>query len=193
MDWFILASGPSLTQNDVDLLKDKNVIAINDNYKLAPWAKVLYACDAHWWVWHKDSVRDFKGELWTQSESWSDDQRKEVSHLNIKTITSKGGAGLSTDPDIIYQGANSGYQAINLAYHFGAKRIILLGYDMQNTGGKSHWFGEHPNGVSPKYNSIIPFFQTIADQLPSLDLEVINCTRETQLECFAKSSLEDVL
>ncbi|MGA4815964.1 hypothetical protein ACPA9J_15885 [Pseudomonas aeruginosa] len=29
----------------------------------------------------------------------------------------------------------------------GAKRIILLGYDMQKTNGQSHWHGDHPKGL----------------------------------------------
>ena len=55
-----IASGPSLTQDQVDQVKGLNTIAINDAYKLAPWANILYACDYQWWDWHK-GVPDFKG------------------------------------------------------------------------------------------------------------------------------------
>ena len=57
-----IGGGPSLTQSQVAACKDREwgghkvrVIAINDAYKMAPWADVLYFCDDKWWQWrHKD-------------------------------------------------------------------------------------------------------------------------------------------
>ena len=46
-----IASGPSLTQADVDYVRGKaRVIVVNNGYLLAPWADVLYAADARWWM-----------------------------------------------------------------------------------------------------------------------------------------------
>jgi hypothetical protein len=60
-----IASGPSLTQQDVDHCRSKGkVYAVNNVHTLAPWADVLYACDQAWWDEHK-SVPDFPGEKWT--------------------------------------------------------------------------------------------------------------------------------
>jgi hypothetical protein len=56
-----IGGGPSLTRDDVDYCRGKAfVIAINDAYKLAPWADALYACDGLWWRWHK-GVPSFDG------------------------------------------------------------------------------------------------------------------------------------
>lgn len=41
---------------------------------------------------------------------------------------------------------NSGQRAIQLAAHFGAERIILLGYDCSLENG-THWHGNHPDGL----------------------------------------------
>lgn len=194
--WVIIASGPSLTKEDVELTRGQNVIAINDNYRLAPWANILYACDPQWWKWHEDKkdLLEFKGEKWTQTQSWTEDDKKHFiakHHLNF--IESKNDIGISQDPKIIYTGSNSGYQAINLAYHFGAKQIILLGYDMQATGGKRHWFGDHPNKVVSGWHKWIPFYQQMAADAERLGLEIINCTRKTALHCFRRDQLENVL
>jgi hypothetical protein len=181
----LIASGPSLTQADVDYCKNKaRVIVINDNYKLAPWADVLYACDPMWWEWH-NGVPGFEGCKITQD-------KKSAKKYYLDHIQSARKPGLSLHPSTIHTGANSGYQAINLAYHFGAKKIILLGYDMQ-IGKRSHWFGEHPNGVRSNYTDFLHHFKTIAAQLPALDLEIINCTRVTALNCFPTANLESVL
>lgn len=165
------------------------VIAVNDNYKLAPWADYLYACDPQWWDWH-EGVKDFKGVRITQVSSDSD--RKNVAKYGLEFVESKKLPGLSTDGVTIHQGQNSGYQAINLAYNLGAEVVILLGYDMQ-LSGKTHWFGDHPNNVRSNYNDFIDSYKTIAKQLPSLKLEIINCTRVTALNCFKMMSLESAL
>ena len=48
----------------------------------------------------------------------------------INQLKSVAQPGLSRTQGVIHQGKNSGYQALNLAYLLGAKRILLLGYDM---------------------------------------------------------------
>ena len=75
----------------------------------------------------------------------------------------------------------------------GAKRIILLGFDMQPTNGLQHHFGEHPNKVKSPYATFLAAFKTIAKQLPSLDLEIINSTRITALTCFEKMNINQIL
>lgn len=182
--WAIIASGPSLTKEDVDRVKSLNVIVINDNYKLAPWADILYACDPQWWDWH-DGV-DFKGKKYTQDKESAD-------KYGLNYIEGVNEYGLSESPKKIHTGSNSGIQAINLAYHLGAREIILLGYDQQATGGKSHWFGDHPNGVVSNWSKWTGLYADVAKHAEELGLKIINCTRETSLTCFTRKSLEDVL
>lgn len=146
---------------------------------------MLYACDLKWWDWHKGAA-EFKGRKITQDKGAAE-------KYPVEYIESLAEDGLSTDPDIIHQGCNSGYQAINLAYHFGAKRIILLGYDMQFTRGESHWFGDHPDGIKSSYGDWIGKYNTLARHAHNLELEVINCTRITALTCFPRESLESAL
>jgi hypothetical protein len=86
---------------------------------------------------------------------------------------------------------NSGFQAMNLALHFGVKRILLLGYDMKFAkSGASHWFGDHPDNTRSNYHRWLPNFETAAKQ--NL-VEIINCSRDTALEAFPRMSIEDAL
>lgn len=95
---------------------------------------------------------------------------------------------------MIHEGGNSGYQAINLAFHAGVRRIVLLGYDMQRTGGRSHWFGDHPGrlNVASPYERWVRDFASIAADLEAEGVEVINASRETALECFRRAPIETV-
>ena len=187
--FFLIASGPSLTQSDVDAIRGKGtVIAINDNYLLAPWADYLYFCDPKWFQWHKDKPEfiHFKGQIYTQDKKTAEDN----GYTYIESVSAQ---GLSESPERIHQGSNSGYQAINLAYHLGAEKVILLGYDMQTTDGKAHWFGHHPDKVVSNHKSFARHFDSLADHAKRLNLEIVNCSRQTALTCFERKPLETVL
>ena len=99
--------------------------------------------------------------------------------------------GLNKEPGFISAGGNSGHQALNLAYHLGPKRIILLGFDM----GGEHWYKDRPdqfNKPSP-FEQWIENFQFIANDLNNEGVEVFNCSTNTSLDCFEKVPLEKLL
>lgn len=162
---------------------------MNSSFRLAPWADVLYACDAPWWSTYLHQVRQqFFGELWTQSTQARD-------QYGVHWMPSNKQPGLSDAPGVIADGGNSGHQAIGLAHQFGASRVVLLGYDFQRTYGKSHWHGDHPRplgnlGDLPKW---IARMNQLAVDARAQGMEIINCTRETALKCFPRAPLEDAL
>lgn len=160
------------------------VIVINDNWRLVKGSDVLYACDLKFWERYHDEI-DFPGARYTQDKT-------AAARYGLNWVEGRiNGIGLCRDPGAIHTGQNSGYQAINLAYHLGARRIALLGYDLQLTGGKTHWFGDHPRGLSnPRaVSSWVKNFTPLAEDLEAEGVEVINCTRETALDCFPRMEL----
>jgi hypothetical protein len=178
----------------VSYLKGKaKIIAVNDNWRMAPWAEILYAADAKWWRYYGYS-REFLGQRWTQhnnGSTWAEEARK----VGIRVIRSANLDGVSTDPRIIHLGGNSGFQAINLAIHTGAKRILLLGFDCIAVGPKSHWFGHHPPELqrdSP-YALFRDAFRKTAPQIQELGVDVINCSRMTTVDAFRKARLQDII
>ncbi len=182
-----IGTGPSLTQEDVDFCRDKaHVIAINDAYKLAPWAEVLHAADAKWWTWHK-GVPEFAGLKYAL-------QAGAGRFKGVQVLRTLGRDGLSSDPTGLKIGFNSGYTAIGLAVHFGASKIVLLGYDMgRSAKGLRHYFGNHRDGSEPPYASCLKAFQTLPKPLAALGVEVVNASRSTALTCFPRVSLEAAL
>ena len=181
--YFICASGGSLTQEDIDYIKGKGtVIVINNTFQLAPWANMLYACDAAWWKAYPEAM-EFKGRK--ASVTFKSD-RVELWPMN----GSLNGLG----DEVIHTCGNSGHQAINLAYLEGAKEIILLGYDMQVTKGLNHWHGNHKRGLLNKecYKGWIAHMNILAQQIKAKGVKVINASRETALTCFERKKLEDI-
>lgn len=176
--WVCLGTGPSLTADDVDACRGRaRVIAVNDAYKLAPWADVLYAADAKWWRWH-EGVPGFTGWKYTiepQQESWP----------GLGVFKNTGSDGLERDRGGLRTGFNSGYQAINLAVHLGAARIVLLGYDMRG----QHFFGKHPDDTVPPFAISLPLFQTLVRPLADLRVTVVNASRDSAITAFPRASL----
>ena len=183
----ILGGGPSLTVEDVEYVRDKaRVICVNNSYTLAPWAFALYAADAHWIEWH-DGAPSFKGM------KFSIESHDTTTRPGWTALRNTGFEGLETEPKAIRTGFNGGYQAIGLAYHLGAKRVILLGFDMQSdANGRCHWHPEHPDGKVSPYAQFIGAFDTIVQPLKSAGVEVINCTPGSALTCFPSMPLRDV-
>lgn len=88
---------------------------------------------------------------------------------------------------------NSGACAISFAISLGAKRVYLLGYDCQKTGGKAHWHDDYPKlGNAESIGAWPDEFKKVAAFAHKQKVEVVNCSRETALTCFPRASLEDV-
>ena len=181
-----LGCGPSLIPADVEACRGRaRVLAVNDAWRLAPWADVLYACDARWWR-HYQGVPAFHGLKFGLEP---------VIYRDVQTLQDTGPEGLEVEPTGLRTGRNSGYQAINLAVHLGARRILLLGYDMQRTGGAAHFFGEHPEGLrqpSP-FETFLAAFPTLLGPLATLRIDLVNCSRHTALTSVPGGVLADWL
>jgi hypothetical protein len=93
-------------------------------------------------------------------------------------------------------GSNSGHQAIHMAYHLGATRIVLLGYDFKSSGSGTgqHFFGEHPEPLKTghDYKRWLASMQILANDLNAAGVEVINCTRDTAITCFPRAHIAEI-
>lgn len=136
----IIGGGPSLSGFDFTKLRGRGyyVIAVNNAYKVAPWADLCFFADARWWRHHKSELLNFEGSLVTSTAD-----HKTVQHSRLVRLQREYNAPLSEDPTKV-SGHDSGTMAVNLAYLMGARRIVLLGFDMTfEEGGPTHWHDEH--------------------------------------------------
>jgi len=191
----ILGGGPSLTRQDVDYCKGKaKVVAVNNAYLLAPWADLLYACDFDWWALHHIRTNAFSGQKWTCSKDASD-------KYGLNLIGYNYASSVSFTPGLIHlggtngPGGNSGFQALNLAVLFGAKRILLLGFDMGTQPHKTHWHDGHPGLLdkASNYAEFIAAFDSAFYDLHKAGINVINCSRASKLLCFRKEIIANVI
>lgn len=187
----IVATGPSVAAARLEQLEGTvATIAVNDAWRLTPWAFALYACDRQWWEVHGDAVAaGFNGECWTQDAETA--RARGIRHIPGDLHK----PGLSADPALIHCNAHSGAQAINLAVHWGARRLILVGFDMAPDGRREHYFGPHPRPLrngSP-YQVFLKKYPAIAKDLQAIGAEVWNASPRSALTLFPRVTLEDAL
>lgn len=165
------------------------VITVNSTWRLAPWADVHYSSDHDWWEVHIRQMRRVcAGQFWTGHPTYTEPDVQRCPY-------DKRGRGLSTKAGVINWGGNSGYCAIGLAHQFGARRIVLLGYDQCAHDGAGHWHEDHPDNIRKAFNWPMwhQRFEDLAADAKRMGVEIINCSRFTALRCFEQMSLEAAL
>lgn len=172
-DWsdgwtYVIGAGPSLLGFNFEVL-DGHTIGAN---KSAFEAKTdtLATMDWKFAEGYAQEIADFKGD-------------KYIGIMNIgKVVYSEGATylktvregSLSTDPTLIV-GLNSGYAALNVAFLKGAKKIGLLGFDMQIDSVK-HFHGgyEWDKSKGASYNSWARRFKFAKTKLEEHGVQVVN-------------------
>lgn len=171
----ILASGPSMSAAVAETVRthaDVRVIAVNNTFKLARWADVLYAADERWWTKYHAETTGFLGlKVCAEQTPFPD----------VLLIDQTGGGG-------------SGYGALaKIAVPAGCVRVLLCGFDMH--GG--HWHAKHEaplrNAGEGIYRKWMGQFEALAPELAKRGVEVLNCTPGSALKCFPAVSLDAAL
>lgn len=182
--WLVIATGPSLTRSDCDTLRGLcKTIAVNNAVFYTPWADILYAGDAAWWKVYAKDIMWFKGER--------------VTHQAYLRTRKFGGDGRFRR-----FGGNSGHQALQYAVHAGAKRVALIGFDHQRTGGRAHCHVDHKrhNDVDGEMVTLgnaacldywVKIMNCSAKDAKRAKIEIINLSRKTALTCFPQVTVEE--
>jgi hypothetical protein len=160
---------------------------------------VVYACDARWWRHYgAECAAVCGGELWAgygpSDSDWEYVPAQVMRRLRFIEVAIHD-EGLSMNPARVNGGLNSGYQAIGLASLWGCRALVLLGYDMQKTGGETHFHGQHPHPL-PNLGDLPEWRRRMVQlgiDLRGRGVAVLNATRATALTCFERASLDEAL
>ena len=152
-------------------------------------ADVLYWTDIRFYTWYKNEVDNYKGLKFAMKGG--------SQYTNDIKILRKGKPyGLETDSDVLSHGFNSGYAAINLAYHLGAKKIILLGFDMANDGTQTHFHDGYPTrpaGDRIYQDKFLPGFKQLNTDLKEKGISVYNASAHSRITVFPKITIDQAL
>lgn len=173
----IMASGGSMSADVAETVRQSGVpsIAINDTYKLASWANLLYAADVGWWGANPAALALPATKVCCIGDG------KQAPPAGVNCLRMTGTAGLETDPSAVRTGCNSGYQAVQVAFHAGAARILLCGY---NYGGPN-WHGKHKaplrNTSDGAYVTWRRLFEQLVREVEQRGTVIVNCTSNSSL------------
>lgn len=195
---FIIGGGPSLEGMDLTSIHSRRVIGVNDAYTLGKWVDICFFGDYDWWTKHnKDwiqpdsspghaGLKKFGGLVVTNAERCRQDSGVLVMSRRPK--------GLHLQAEYLGWNANSGAAAINLAIILGAKKIVLLGFDMKlGNKGQMNW---HKNKKAKPNPGLFDKFQTGFAELKKgidklrPDAEVVNATPNSDLTIWPMVELK---
>ena len=205
----IVGTGPSLSQEQIDYINEASadnrcrVFGVNNAFKVID-LDVLLSCNPEWWDYYADDP-----DLFSAMDQWTWDL-KTADKYDLNHIKGKWGDSICTDPEYIHYGHSSGFQIINLAYHYGIREFILVGYDMKYGEGYNnkkriagtgrHFFGEYPKELLhwPKVgdnNEFVGLLEKVYKKIDceELGIRIINCSPGSALDFFEVAKLEDVL
>lgn len=167
------------------------ILAIKENYRLCPTADVVYGCDGPWWR-SRHGLPDFPGAKLAHDTAVCAMYR-DVHKIEIDDVD----RFLFAVPGRIGSGGNSGFQALNIAAQFGARKILLVGFDM-HTGAGVHWYGMNTwnmanNPGDPQLMKWRSAFASQAVVLRKMGVEVVNASPDSAIRCFPIRSVEETM
>lgn len=184
-------------------LKNKHVIAVNIAFMIGTWIDMVFFGDNGFFLKYQKQIAAFSGirvscNPLVYKHDWVKYLAKDKNKLK----------GISDNPQLVSWNSNSGAAAINLAVHAGAKRIFLLGFDMDlDENGKQHWHDEYLKGgfvvmkkgekkgkaVNLPFIMHLKCFPVIAQDLKVKGVEVINVNPDSKIKVFKKLTLKEAL
>lgn len=187
---FIVAPGSSLTDFDFKRLEKHHVIVIN---RVAEHVK----------KWDLVSFIDVE-YTYNNIEYWKkifDGRPVYTDHmpntgtmgLNLQIYQPSNLFGFSMIPPRVSTGSNSGYAALNIAYHKGARNIYLLGFDGECLNGKRYFF-DYEEKVAPGLHPDYKFIDWSGFKLEAPeDLKITNCSLNSWISAFPKKDINEIL
>ncbi len=188
----IVASGPTATSvNLAQAIGRTKFVAVNNSWKLSPWADYLFAADYKWWS-GCGGCPDFVGWKVTTDRRAGETREWDLLRLVAKLADDR----IQTTGTVVGWGGNSGFQALNMVVLFGCKRIILVGYDATIKHGL-HWHEAYSSAAdNPTPNKTLRWQRSIdgaAAPLAQIGVSVINCSGISRLRRYSKMTYEDAL
>ena len=181
-------------------IHDKHVIGINSAYLIGDWIDMIFFGDKGWWLSNRERLAKFLGLKVSCHPKIGEGQfaTEQIKFILKDRSHTK---GLSPNSNMVSWNLNSGAAALSVAANTGAKRIILLGFDMRlGANNKQHWHALYGSAkrtnINPRklpFNRHLRGFPAIAEDAKQRDIEILNACPESKIDCFRKVTVKEVL
>lgn len=196
---------PEVYSSYMQPIHDKHVIGVNVAYRIGRWIDVVFFGDFRFFQAHKHALAEFPGLKVCCNARINNPRYDWVKYVGHDKEHKK---GISYDRRKVSWNGNSGAAAISLAANMGAKRIILLGFDMKvkDDDSTQHWHtlykGLHPQAGKTGHNKKVrslPFarhlkgFEFIHKDARKQGITIINACPDSAITQFKKLSVKQLL
>lgn len=200
---WIIGGGPSIREQfDVpdgedpapymEAIHNRHIIGVNMAYRLGNWVDMMFFGDMTFLhKGYKEDMLEFPGTKVTSNSGWKRQKPWVKARVKYVPRDMRKRVGISEKPGHLSWNNSSGASAINLAYHMGARKIYLLGFDM-HAPGASHWHTLYGKKKVPFHRHLAAFPKIQQDAL-RLGVEIINISPTSKIKAFEKATLKEVI
>ena len=178
---FILATGPSLNETNLDLVRDEIKFGVNTLYRHPIKCQYMCVADAKYWeAYREDFLNTVEAPIFSSFE----------------------------EPAAFYLDGMKGtvvFLALDVAYIMGFSEVYLIGCD-HSGGGAAHFDTVDSSPIDKvdvyhgtsrvsgvrNYNSVFEGYEKFKKLYESNDRKLVNCTVGGCLDVFPRANLEDI-
>jgi hypothetical protein len=199
-------STPAAYSPYMSAIHDRHIIAINVAYLIGTWIDMVFFGDNRLYITHRENLAQFPGLKVACNPKLRSPRYQREENIKYVPRDKQHKLGISDNPCTVSWNHNSGAAAISVAANMGARRIILLGFDMKlSEDGKQHWHSLYRVRRMKGRNEVkaplihLPFkrhlrcFPHIAKDARRRGIEIINASPDSAIENFRKLSVNQIL
>jgi uncharacterized Rossmann fold enzyme len=193
---YIVGGGPSAGRYDLSTLHQRGlVVAVNDSAARLPYADVIFTASPPWVRHRKKLVHAHRGQLVIRTSHSPRIIHRWKLPPDTVVIPLRSANGI-TDAEL-REGHNSGTEAIYWAVSRGARRIVLIGFDME-PGRAVHWHGGYEwmtkrmldKEGREKYPLWARATERVAEDLESAGVKCWNANPESAIRAWPFTELD---
>lgn len=175
-------------------LHTKHIIAVNMAFMLGNWVDMMFFGDPEFYELCKNDLNAFRGIKIARHSRFDAKKykRKGIHYLQNSVIKE----GISNKSSEVIWNKNSGAAAISIAALSGAKRIILVGFDMTlGEHEEQHWhsFYEQAKATEALFIKHLRGFAAIKADAEKRGIEIINTSPISTITEFKKQDINELL
>ena len=206
---YLIAGGPSVAAQNLELLRDHRVIAINSSWVRAPFADIVFFGDGRWWEAESTCAKRLHRGLSPPAPQYGDSLLASGYAGRIVTCDSSARRfpdrllrlrklpppGLSKDPTAVTMKRTSLTAAINLVVHLGVASIVILGLDGKAAAdGSTHHYhryvwDQNTGCWAEQRKDLVTLVKPLRDR----GIEVVNASPGSAIDLWPIVQLGDYL
>ena len=191
------ASLPDVYSPYMSAIHSKHVIGINVAFMIGNWIDMVFFGDPGFFLKYRDKLAAFPKLRVTCVPSAG-----RASWIKLLPLDRSHRRGISSFPNMVSWNKNSGAAAISIAANAGAKRIILVGFDMKlGQDKRRHWHDIYKRGVVTNDRQMMKLhfsrhllgFPEIAKDARARGIEILNACPDSAIKDFPKVTVKELL